>query len=376
MPSGADGRGRPLAGLHELLLRMPKVELHVHLEGSMPPASLLALARRRRIDLPADTVEGLTEWFRFRDFAHFVEVYVTICRCLKEPEDFQQLVSTFAEEQARQKVLYSEAHFTIGTHLMNGHSASELRDAMAEALVDAERRHGARVRLIPDLVRNVPFKWADRTLEWALEMQGRGVVALGLTGFEDTHRAAPFREHFRVAAASGLHRVAHAGEHAGPHSVREVLEVCGAERVGHGVRASEDPELMAELAATGVPLEVCPSSNVCLGVAPDLESHPFERLRAAGVNVTVNSDDPPLFSTTLSEEYQRLADAFGYDAETCAAFSLAALRASFLPAAEKEERERAFRHELSALGEELLGRRVEPTPREATATAGGERSGG
>ena len=355
--------------LHELLARMPKVELHVHLEGAMPPAGLLALARKRGIDLPATTVEGLAEWFRFSDFAHFVQIYVTICRCLRQPEDFQQLVDAFAAEQARQNVVYSEAHFTVGTHLINGHSASELRDAMAEALVDAEKRHGVRVRLIPDLVRNVAFKWADRTLEWALEMQGRGVVALGLSGFEATHPAEPFAEHFRVAAQAGLHRVAHASEHAGPDSVRSVLAVCGAERIGHGVRAVEDPALMAELAAAGVPLEVCPSSNVCLGVVPDLASHPFERLRAAGVNVTVNSDDPPLFATTLSEEYQRLADTFGYDAETLGGLSLAALRGSFLPAAEKEERDRDFRRALAALGEELLGRAVSPVGRELTAPA-------
>jgi adenosine deaminase len=353
--------------LDELLARMPKVELHLHLEGAMPPAHLLALARKRRADLPADSVEGLAQWFQFRDFAHFVQIYVTICKCLRAPEDFQGLVLAVAAEQARQNVVYSEVHFTIGTHLMNGQSASELRDAMAEALVDAERRHGVVLRLIPDVVRNVPFKWADRTLEWALEMKDRGVVALGLSGFEESHSNDPFVEHFRVAAAAGLRRVAHAGEHAGPDSVRSVRELVGAERIGHGVRAIEDPRLVEHLAAEGVPLEVCPSSNVCLGVAPDLASHPFERLRAAGVHVTVNSDDPPLFATTLTEEYQRLADTFGYDAETCAALSLAGLEATFLPEAEKTARGAAFRAELSALGEELLGRPVSPAPRELTA---------
>jgi len=358
------------APLHELLARMPKVELHVHLEGSMLPADLLALARRRGIDLPADTVEGLARWFQFSDFAHFVQIYVTICRCLKQPEDFQRLVDAVAAEQARQNIVYSEVHFTIGTHLMNGQSASELRDAMAEALVDAERRHGVRLRLIPDLVRNVPFKWADRTLEWALEMQGRGVVALGLSGFE-SHPVDPFTEHFRVAAGAGLHRVAHAGEHGGPESVRAVLEACGAERIGHGVRSIEDPDLVAELAAKGTPLEVNPTSNVCLGVVPDLASHPFERLRAAGVRVTVNSDDPPLFATTLTEEYRLLADTFGYDAETCGALALAALDASFLPESEKVEHRVAFRRELAALGEELLGRRVAPDFSEVSATTPG-----
>lgn len=355
--------------LSEFLLRMPKVELHVHLEGSMPPKTLLELARRHRVDVPATSEAALREWFRFRDFEHFVQVYVTMSGVLRQPEDFQLLVDDFAAEQARQNVFYSEVHFTIGTHLKHGQSASELRDAMAEALVDAERRHGVRVRLIPDIVRNVPFKYADSTLEWALEMRDRGVVALGLSGFEATHPSAPFAEHFRVAAQAGLRRVAHAGEHAGPQSIAAVLEQCGAERIGHGVRVLDDPELTRELADRGVPLEVCPTSNVCLGVAPDLASHPFERLRAAGLAVTVNSDDPPLFETTLTEEYERLAATFGYDAATLAGFAVGALRCSFLPAAERREREADVRGQLRALGEELLGRPVEPELPEPLARA-------
>ena len=349
----------PAAGLDDFLARMPKVELHVHLEGAIPAGTWLALARRRRVDLPADSEAGLREWFRFRDFEHFVEVYVGLSRCLQHPEDFQLALDGFAAEQARQNVVYTEAHFTIGTHLKHGASASELRDAIAEALVDAERRHGVRVRLIPDVVRNVPFRFADQTLEWALEMKGRGVVALGLSGIE-AYPTGPFREHFRAAAAEGLRRVAHAGEHAGPQSVRDVLADCGAERIGHGVRVLEDSALVRELAEAGTALEVCPTSNVCLGVFPDLAAHPFERLREAGLVVTVNSDDPPLFETTLTDEYRRLAATFGYDAATLAGFALAALRCSFLPPAEREERERDLLRQVAALGEELLGERVEP----------------
>ena len=346
--------------LDALLLRMPKVELHLHTEGSMPPRTLLELAKKRRVELPTDSLAGLKEWFRFRDFAHFVQIYLTICRCLRQPEDFQLLLDAIAAEQARQNVVYTELHFTVGTHLMNGISPSELRDAMAEGLVAAENRHGVRLRLITDIVRNVPFVWADRTLEWALEMKGRGVIALGLTGFEATHPNDPFVEHFAVAAAEGLRRVAHAGEHSGPESVRSVRDLLGAERIGHGVRAIDDPELVRELADQGVPLEICPSSNLCLGVAENLDAHPFDRLRRAGAVVTVNSDDPPLFDTTLTDEYRRVGEAYGYDAETLAGLSLVALRSSFLPPAEKEERERAFRDEIAALGEELLGRKLEP----------------
>ncbi|HVS02303.1 MAG TPA: adenosine deaminase [Thermoanaerobaculia bacterium] len=355
--------------LAELVRRMPKVELHVHLEGSMRPRTLLQLARRRRVTLPAETPEGLREWFRFRDFEHFVEVYLACSLCLREPEDFQLLVDDFMAQQARQNVVYSEAHFTIGTHLMQGGSGGELRDALWEAAVEGERRHGVRLRLVPDIVRNVPYRWADRTAEWALDGRQHGVVALGLSGYEATHPNEPFRSHFVAAAEAGLHRVAHAGEHAGPRSIRSVLAVCGAERIGHGVRAVEDPDLVQELAARGVPLEVCPSSNLALGVVPELTEHPFDALYRAGVPVTVNSDDPPLFGTTLSAEYERLGDAFGYDAPTLAGFAIEALRASFLPADERAAREVDFRRQLAALGAELLGEAVVPAERAATAPA-------
>src|SRR6185295_831773 len=265
----------------------------------MRPAVLLELARRNGVALPADDEEGLSRWFRFSDFEHFVQVYLTCSKALCTPEDFQLLVSDLLTEQARQNIVYTEAHFTIGTHLTNGVNGDEVLAALDEAIREGEARLGVRLRLIPDIVRNVGPALADRTLEWALAGRGRGVVALGLSGSEARFANDPFREHFATAAREGLHRVAHAGEHAGPESIRSALEVCGAERIGHGVRAVEDGALMAELAERGIPLEVCPSSNVCLGVVPDLAHHPFDRLARAGCRVTVNSDDPAFFDTTL-----------------------------------------------------------------------------
>ena len=329
------------------LADLPKVELHVHLEGSIRPETLLALARRRRVDLPADSVDGLRRWFEFRDFEHFVSIYLKCSECLRDPEDFQLLVRDFVEEQARQNVLYSEAHFTIGTHLMNGRNGGEIRDAVWESIRDGEREHGVRLRLIPDIVRNVPWKWADETLEWALESREHGVVALGLSGFEATHANEPFRDHFETARRAGLHRVAHAGEHAGPESIRSALEVCHAERIGHGVRAAEDPELVERLAADGIPLEICPTSNVHLKVYESLEEHPLPELVEAGCVVTINSDDPPLFNTTLTEEYLRVAEAYDYPPERMAAFSRTALDEAFLDD-EEDRAELAERWEAAA----------------------------
>jgi adenosine deaminase len=346
--------------LELFLLRMPKVELHVHLEGAMRPGVLLELARRNGVELPADDEAGLRDWFRFRDFEHFVQVYLTCSRALRRPEDFRLLASDFLAEQARQNIVYSEVHFTISTHLANGGNGGEILYALEEAVRQAERIYGATLRWIPDIVRNIGPGPADRTLEWALAGRGRGVVALGLSGSESRFPSEPFREHFQTAGREGLHRVAHAGEHAGPESIRSVLEICGAERIGHGVRAVDDPSLVAELCDRGIPLEVCPSSNVCLGVVPSLESHPFDRLYRSGCRVSVNTDDPPFFGTTLSDEYLRLHRTFGYTAAELAGLSLAALRCSFLPEPEKAALENRFREEFAALGQELLGGPVIP----------------
>ncbi len=330
----------PAMDLAALVRALPKVELHVHLEGSIRPATLLALARRHGIELPARDEAGLARWFAFRDFPHFVEVYMACSACLKDPEDFHRLALDFLAEQARQNVVWSEVHFSISTHRANGRDPEAIRQALAAAADEGLERWGTRVAWVPDIVRNAGLERADWTVEWALAAPSRGrptgeVVAMGCAGIEHGHPPGPFAPHFAAVAAAGLHKVAHAGEHAGPASVWAALDVLGAERIGHGVRSIEDPALVARLAAEGVPVEVCPSSNVCLGVFPDLAAHPFDALRRSGVAVSVHSDDPPLFSTTLVDEYLRLAATFGYGARELTALASAAVDAAFLPAAEK-----------------------------------------
>lgn len=330
----------------EFLGRLPKAELHVHLEGAIEPELLLALAARRRVDLPAGDAAGLREWMRFRDFEHFVDVYLTCSRCLRDPEDFQRLLDDFASRQEAQNVVYTEVHFTISTHLANGANGDEVGQALGEAIVAAERRRGVTIRLIPDIVRNLERARADRTIEWALEHRRHGVVALGLGGIED-RPAAPFGEHFRAARQAGLHVTAHAGEQCGPERVREVLEVCRPERVGHGIRVLEDPELTARLAADGVPLEVCPTSNVRLGYAASLAEHPFPRLVEAGLAVSLGSDDPTLFSTTLLDELAAVATAFDYSRGEMAGFARAAFEHAFLEPGERRAFVDRFEAELA-----------------------------
>jgi adenosine deaminase len=339
---------------------LPKVELHVHLEGAMRPATLLALAQRNRVSLPANDEAGLREWFRFRDFDQFVEIYLACSAALKAPEDFQRLVSDFAADQERENVRYCEINFTIGTHWLNGLPVDEILDAMETSIRAAERERGVVLRLIPDIVRDVGARTADPTLEWALAGQKRGiVVALGLTGREALYPSEPFGEHFEEAARHGLHCTAHAGEHGGVEVIAAVLDHCRAERIGHGVRALEDEAMVERLRRDRVPLEVCPTSNVCLGLYPDVAHHAFDRLRRAGLEVSVNTDDPALFDTTMTRELLRLRDAFAYTPEDLAALCLAAAGHAFLPPGERAALANRMRAEIAAAAERHLGRTIE-----------------
>ena len=342
--------------LESFVRAMPKAELHIHLEGAMRPATLLELARRNRVDLPAGDIAGLRDWFRFRDFDHFVQIYLACSAALKRPEDFQVLLGDFAADQERHNIRYTELHFTVGTHWLNGLPIDEILDAMTESILAAERERGIVIRMIPDIVRDVGDRTADPTLDWATEALARGIgVALGLTGREAVWPSEPFAEHFEEAARRGLHCTAHAGEHAGPGSVYAALDACRAERIGHGVRAIEDPALIGRLRDARTPLEVCPTSNLCLGLAPELAAHPFDRLRRAGLELSVNTDDPALFDTDLPTEYLRLAETFGYSASDLAGLALAAVRHSFLPTDDKQQLESSFRAEML----ELAGRHLD-----------------
>ena len=315
--------------LPHVIRLMPKTELHVHLEGTLRPQTLLELAARHRVSLPADSVAGVRQWFRFEDFAHFVDIYLHCCRCLRDPEDFQRVAEEFLTDQARQNILYSEAHFTVGTHLANGVNGGEVAQALWETITNVEKRYGIKARLIPDIVRNVGVDRADQTLEWALDGRRYGVVALGLSGYESIPDD-DFREHFRVAKKEGLGCVAHAGEHEGPETISSALDLCEAERIGHGIRALEDDDLIERLRDEQILLEICPTSNVCLGAVENLSSHPIERLESAAVPVTINSNDPALFDTSLSAEYLAVAEAFGWGIEKLAELSSRALRFAFL----------------------------------------------
>lgn len=341
--------------LHAYIGAMPKVELHVHLEGSIRPATLLTLARRNGVALPADDLEGLRDFYRFTDFQHFLRVYFTITSCLQTPEDFELVAYEFGADMARQNVRYAEVTFTPHTNVTNtGLPFDEILAALDVGRARAAGDFGVQMAWVLDIVRGMPETQRE-VAGWAAAAQDRGVVALGLGGPEQGNPPQDYARAFALAREAGLHSVPHAGELAGPESVWGALQALGAERLGHGVRCIEDPALVAYLREQQVPLEVCPTSNLCLGVYPSYADHPLRRLWDLGLYVTVNSDDPPMFNTDLVREYRALVDHMGFTVEELERLSLAALGASFLPAGRKEKMDRAFRAELA----ELAGRLAE-----------------
>lgn len=341
--------------LYDYIAAAPKAELHVHLEGAIQPSTLLMLANRHRVDLPADNEEELRKWYQFRDFHHFIEVYVAITKCLRTVEDFELIVYEFGADMARQNIRYAEVTFSPSTHLwINGVD----RDVWFTGLTEGRRRvkasFGCEINWVFDLVRNDYPETArfDYTTEVAIEGRDDGVVALGLGGLETGYPPAPFAPWFDRARAAGLHSAPHAGEHVGPESIRDAIKYLGAERIGHGVRAIEDPDLVSCLAKHRILLEVSPTSNICLGIYPDMASHPLKLLHESGVPVTVNSDDPPLFSTTLTGELNLLVDPCGFSRETIDEILLNGVRFSFLPEEKKRRMEAVFLDEMRLLRDE------------------------
>jgi aminodeoxyfutalosine deaminase len=345
--------------LESYLRAAPKAELHVHLEGSILPATLLTLAQRNGVELPADTVEGLGEWFTFRDFDHFVQIYIAITRCLRTERDYALIAYEFGAEMARQNVRYAEVTFSPSTHHALGVSHDVYFTGLQRGRAQAKSDFGVEMAWVFDIVRGLPephcSQRADYTTSVAIECKDDGVISLGLGGAEAVGPPEPFRAWFDKARGAGLHSVPHAGETAGAASVWGAIHALGAERIGHGVRSIEDPALVEHLAGAALPLEVCPMSNLRLGVAPSLAAHPFLALHRAGVPLSINSDDPPLFSTTLSENVALLGQPFALSVTEIDEILLNGVRHSFLPPERKAMLEVAFREELATLKLAHLG---------------------
>jgi aminodeoxyfutalosine deaminase len=288
----------------------PKIELHVHLEGTVRAHTLLQIAKRNDYPLPADTVEGLAELYRFRDFRHFIEVWVLTTNALQTAEDFRQMVVDYAAEAAAHGAVYVEGIFSPAERVRRGVSWQSAYEGVCDGAQAARELHGVEVRLTPDIPRGFTQEEARATVEWAARYRDRGVVAVGLGGLEAEFPPEPYADVFALARSLGLGSVPHAGEVAGAASVRGALEALGADRLRHGIRAEEDPGLVRELAGRGTVLDVCPLSNLRTGAVARLADHPLPRLVAAGVRCSISTDDPAMFDTDLSRDYEA-AESFG-----------------------------------------------------------------
>lgn len=333
---------------------VPKAELHVHLEGAIRPETLLVLAQRNGVALPAQTVEEARNWIQFRDFMHFLQVFRAACSCLCTTEDFEQAVYELGAELASQNVRYAEVTFTEATHFNRGIAEHVYLDGLARGRSRVKAELGVELGWIFNIVRywedaSLIDPLAEHTTKVAIEGQDIGVVALGLAGAEAYAGPEHYTRWFDEALAAGLHSAPHAGEHGGPESVWGAVRALRAERLGHGVRSVEDPALVTHLAERRIPLDVCPISNVRLGVAESLETHPLPRLLEAGVIVTVNSDDPAIFNTTLTDDYTTLVEPFGLSVAQIDEISLNGFRSSFLPPDRKIALEAEVRRELTEL---------------------------
>jgi aminodeoxyfutalosine deaminase len=285
------------------LATLPKVELHLHLEGSIRPPLLLELARRNHVDVGADTVEDLAARYHFRDFLHFIELYLIGMSALRTGDDLLDAIDALALDLAGQHVGYAEVTTTAYLHHANGMPASDYRAALDIGAQRARTDRGVELRWIVDIPRSMEAPERGWTADLVTGPDAPAdVVAIGLGGPEAEYPAEWYEPSFARARAAGVPAVVHAGEVAGPASVVAALDVLGAVRIGHGVRSMEDPALVARLVDQATPVEVSVTSNILLGVFPSIADHPLPAMLEAGVNVSVNTDDPGYFSTTLTQE--------------------------------------------------------------------------
>ncbi len=308
---------------------LPKAELHVHLQGAASVPTVLDLARRYpAAGVPTDEAT-LREFYDFTDFAHFIEVYISVNNLVRSADDVRSLVEGLGRDLAEVGVRYAEVTVTPDSHLLMGIEPDGLAHALDEGRKAVLVTHGIELGWIFDIPGELGLASGTRTIEWAEAFLPPHSVGFGLGGPELGVPRDQFQDVFRRARDLGLRSVPHAGETTGPQTVRDSIDMLGAVRVGHGISSAQDPELMAELVDRDIVLEVCPTSNIRTRAVSSFDEHPFVLLRDAGVRVTVNTDDPGMFDTDLNREYLVAHEHFGLDRPALVELARESVRASF-----------------------------------------------
>jgi adenosine deaminase len=339
--------------LDEFIVRMPKVELHLHLEGSITPAALLDIAQRNGVEIPARDEAGVAQLFDYRNFHEFLTVFMVLARAMRYGRDFEQVAYALGEHLHSQHVRYAEVMISPALYYRRGIDLDEVVEGAASGFAHARRDFGVDTQLVFDFGRQFGVEMAWQIFEIAVRNRRHGLVAWSIGGDELRHPPEPFAEVFQAARQAGFHTMAHAGEVVGAASVWGAVDALGAERIGHGIRSVDDPALLAHLRELGVVLDVCPTSNVRTGAAPAIEAHPLRRLFDAGVRVSINTDDPIFFATTMNDEYRLAARAFGFGAGDLARVAIDSVRASFLAEPAKSALAAAFEREIASLRSEM-----------------------
>ncbi len=315
--------------VEEFVRGLPKAELHVHLQGAASVPTVLELARRHPdAGVPTDEA-ALRAFYSFTDFAHFIEVYISVNRLVRTPDDVRALVTGLGRDLAAVNVRYAEVTVTPDSHLLMGIAPDAVADALTRGRADVLAERGIELAWVFDIPGELGLESGLRTIDWVEHHRPEHGVGFGLGGPEIGVARPQFADIFRRARDLGLASVPHAGETTGPQTVRDAVEVLDAVRIGHGISAASDPEVMALLIERDVVLEVCPTSNVCTRAVSSLEEHPFPALREAGVRVTLNTDDPGMFDTDLNREYLAAHQVFGLDVPALAEVAREAARGSF-----------------------------------------------
>ena len=347
MTESSQGAGTPSA----FIVSLPKAELHLHLEGTVDPATLAELSRRHPTPLATEnnrytniadsgrvfTEEEAEALYQYKDFTGFLLAFKAVTERLRTADDYELITYRMMQKLHAQNVVHAEVYVSVGVVHWRGGDFAPLFEGLERGRVRGERDFGMSLYWIFDAVRHFGVDAAQRVLDEAIRLKSDSVVGIGLGG--DERRAAPklFRDVYVRAASHGLRLTVHAGETAGPESIWAALRDLKADRIGHGLRAKEDPELVKYLADQQVPVEVCISSNVLTGCCATVEEHPIRKLFDAGILVTLNTDDPDMFRTSLVREYQLAQDVFGFSAAELRQLAENSLGASFLPGQRKRE---------------------------------------
>lgn len=342
------------------LVALPKADLHLHLVGSAAPRTVAMLAARHPDAGVPSELEALRAAYAFTDFAHFLRVYGAVSGLVRTPDDLVTLVTGLADDCAAQGTAYAEVTVTPFTHERAGIPAAELAAALELGARRAREEAGVELAFVYDISAGDGEAGARATLAAALRHPPVGLVGFGLGGPEEGVRRADYAPYFAAARAAGLHSIPHAGESVGPSEVAAALDALGAERIGHGIAAADDDRLLARLRDEGVTLEICLSSNVATGVVATLAEHPLPRLLEAGVPVVLGSDDPPMFATSLLEEYRRARDELGLSSGQLRQLSRHSIEASFAPPACKRQLVAAS-SSIDRLGEPTTSRTANPS---------------